>query len=181
MNEELDELDAIIQLKENKKTSSYSFLNKLKEIQVNKELNTGNLVDYLKKIASLEEASSYLKPYAEWLLNYFENLSKVREIVDTNINSLDSLDTEDLLNRIKNAEKDMIVSEKPAIDEESVKNSLAEIRKQKMLEKMNKMKEKFIKIIEKNSEEFKQLDNEYNDMIKIETLIQDFSSKEDDS
>ena len=181
LHEERDELESILELKDSKKTSSFSFINKLKGVQGITELNTGVFVDYLEKIASMEEASSYLKPYAEWLIIYFENLCKIRESIDANVNNLDALDKEELLNKLKNSEKDQsVVLEKETKIEEYDKNSLAEIRKKKMMEKMNQMKEKFLKmnLSTKNSEELLQIDN---DSIKIETVIQDFSTKEDDS
>jgi hypothetical protein len=128
-------------LERDDKLLNFSFIDKLKQIESKDEL-----AEYLHKIILYKDIKESIKLFAEWVLNFYENLCKVKYVIGDHheMSPNETLEIKDeLRNRV-----DKFITQQVETSEE--KHILAEKSRSIMLKKMAKMKNKFLKINQMN-------------------------------
>jgi DNA-binding transcriptional MerR regulator len=112
---------------------------------VEEKLEFGSLQECLSSVFSLNWIDKKEKGFIEWVLNYYINLNEIKQQIASN--SLCEADRSELVKKLNDSSKKMLHEQQSKSEKaEKSKRHLAEKSKSIMLNQINKMKDKFLKM-----------------------------------
>ena len=100
------------------------------------------------RIISYKDTKESVRLFAEWVLNFYENLCKVKYVIGEHGDQMSSSEKLEIVDELRSRVDKFITQQ---IENSEEKHILAEKSKSIMLKKMAKMKNKFLKINQMNN------------------------------